>query len=550
MWHVKRSFAGSVNQFVFHGLPYSGDNGNTTWPVFTTFDYQYSAMHGPHEPAWDFYKDQLDFVARNNFVWQSGIPRMDLAFWQKISVYPGHIQTRTYQPDDLERIGYSYEYLSPDNFNLQSAVVRDGILAPDAQAFKALVVRANDSLTTEGVAKLGDFADAGLSIIFSGGLPSSYLGTSSAADLQKASQTLQRLKSLSNVHVTSSYSGLASTITSLGILPATRLSTNASWFTYWRSEPEVNTDYVYVYNDAPYSPPGEGSSEGSIEFQSTGFPYEFDAWLGTQTPILTYSRSNTSTTIPFRLAGNQSTIVAFLPASRDPSLSYSTHLASISEGILSVKAVQQNGSVMLQSGPGSSNHSYTNALGQSGTVPPCASTSFILTNWSLTVEHWDPPSNLYDIQAGSTKFNTTHTLVDIVPWSSIPGLQSVSGRGYYSTSFLWPPSGSLSLSLSGAYLDFGSVYHTLRVTLNGEALPPLDVSAAKVDVKDYLKNGTNRLEAVVATPLGNVLSTIWGKLETSGTGPAAVSQPAPQTAQYGLRAPVRVNPYTEVVVLA
>ena len=25
LWHAKRSFAGSINQFVFHGLPYSGD---------------------------------------------------------------------------------------------------------------------------------------------------------------------------------------------------------------------------------------------------------------------------------------------------------------------------------------------------------------------------------------------------------------------------------------------------------------------------------------------------------------------------------------------
>ena len=36
MWKVKRSYAGALNQFVFHGYPYSGQYGNTTWPVFTT----------------------------------------------------------------------------------------------------------------------------------------------------------------------------------------------------------------------------------------------------------------------------------------------------------------------------------------------------------------------------------------------------------------------------------------------------------------------------------------------------------------------------------
>lgn len=28
LWRVKRSYAGSVNQFVFHGLPYSGEVSN------------------------------------------------------------------------------------------------------------------------------------------------------------------------------------------------------------------------------------------------------------------------------------------------------------------------------------------------------------------------------------------------------------------------------------------------------------------------------------------------------------------------------------------
>jgi hypothetical protein len=62
-------------------------------------------MHGPHEPAWDFYRDQIDFVARNNFILQSGTPKRDIAFWQKVTTYPGHITTRTYQPTDLETAG-------------------------------------------------------------------------------------------------------------------------------------------------------------------------------------------------------------------------------------------------------------------------------------------------------------------------------------------------------------------------------------------------------------------------------------------------------------
>ena len=31
LWHVKRSYAGSINQFVFHGFPYSGNVSSATW---------------------------------------------------------------------------------------------------------------------------------------------------------------------------------------------------------------------------------------------------------------------------------------------------------------------------------------------------------------------------------------------------------------------------------------------------------------------------------------------------------------------------------------
>lgn len=68
-------------------------------------------------------------------------------------------------------LGYTYQYLSPDNFQLPNAVVKDNVLAPDAQAFKALVVRGNDTVTPQGIDQLLNLAHAGLPIVFSGGVP-------------------------------------------------------------------------------------------------------------------------------------------------------------------------------------------------------------------------------------------------------------------------------------------------------------------------------------------------------------------------------------------
>ncbi|KAF2113084.1 hypothetical protein BDV96DRAFT_150975 [Lophiotrema nucula] len=549
LWKVKRSYAASVNQFVFHGFPYSGQYGNTTWPSWSSFNYQYSEQHGPHQPAWEFYREQFDFIARNNWVFQTGIPRMDIAIWQKITIYPGHVQLRTYAPTDLEEAGYSYEYLSPDNFDLPAAKVANGVLAPDAQAFKAMVVRGNDSLTLDGVTKLSEFAKAGLPIIFAGGVPSQVLGTLAPTVLRQVQRDLSALTQLPNVHTTSSYL-VADTIASLGIKPLTKILADRLWNTYWRSDVSTDTDYVFVYNDAMYSESGTGASEGTVEFQSAKIPYEYNAWTGETRPIITYNVTNTSTIVPLRLAGNQSTIIAFVPSGKNDSQSIC--LRDISCGVLD--AAVENGNTVLKVGSAAN---YTTSSGVTKTVPAPPITSFTLTNWTLVVEHWAPPADLYDYASGAVKHNTTHQLPSLVPWSSIEGLQNVSGRGYYSTTFTWPPSsyqaGTNSSNLS-AFIDFGTVYHTLQASLNGHRLPPLDVTHPVVDLKPYLIPGVNLLEAVVATPLGNVLRPIWNQLMSSGEGPGSADAGpsngfvAPPVGRYGLVAEVRVVPYVSVVV--
>jgi alpha-L-rhamnosidase len=464
-------------------------------------------MHGPRQPAWDFYSDSLDFIARNSFIFQSGIPKMDIVLYQYVTTFPNIV--RNYQPTDLEESGYAYEYLSPNNFNLAEAYVSGGVLARNAQGFKALVVRANDSMTVPGVQKIVEYAHAGLPVLFSGGIPT-YLASYNESGIAYINQTLNSLKSLSNVHVVP-YEGLADTIASFGITPLTRVDANSTWYTYWRQTDDYN--YVFVYNDAVSNTTrglGNGYSKGSVEFASTGTPYALDAWTGREVPILNYTQTSNSTTIPLHLAGNQSVIVAFALSSSN----YTTL---------------------------SSNSSYSLSDPSQFYPPATAGTPIGLTNWSLIVEHWDPPSNLSKmLPSDIVKYNTTHRLLDgLLPWNEISGgnLQNTSGRGYYSTNFTWSRSPS-----SGAIIDFGAIYHTIRATVNGFALPPLDTAWAKADISDYVVPGENKVEAVVATTLLNVLRPLWNQLQSSGNGTG--SNVSYQPAQgYGLISPVKVIPY-------
>lgn len=448
--------------------------------------------------------------------------------------------------------GYTYQYVSPDNLELPTATVRDKVLASDAQAFKAMVVRANDSLTIPGVKKLVQYAHAGLPIVFSGGIPQSYLGTNQEAAFLAAQRSLNQTATLKNVHVTDTYEGLASTLSEIGIKPAASITTTGSWYTQQRSDPTTGVVYYYVYNDAMTYPQGQGASNGTIIFNSVGTPYQLDAWIGEQRPVLTYTQSKTTTTIPIHLAGNQSTIFAFYPNSPNESDRTAVHLIYHSDAIIGATRLD-NGSIALKVGQSSEAPSYTLSNDKSEVLSPVAITPIILNNWTLVAEHWDPPSDLLDIEGGAAKHNTTHILPNLISWQQISGLQNVSGRGYYSANFEWPPKGSLDMSSGGpdgAIIDFGFIVHTLRVFINGHLLAPLDVTSPKTDITSLLVRGTNKVEAVAATPLGNILRTIWDQLQTSGeaaTDPSG-GGPAPPIVNYGLLKDVVLTPYQTFIV--
>lgn len=481
LWDITQSLAGGVNQFVLHGYPYSGTYPNTTWPGFTTFQYVFSEMHGRHQPGWDFYSDSMDFIARNQHIFQSGVPKVDVAFYNKLTTY-ATIET-LYTPTDLNKAGYTYEYISPDNFNLPEAYVGGNILAPERQASKAMVVRANDSLTVECVTKLAEYAYDGLTILFSGGVPS-YLVSFNFSGETYVNETLHSLLLLDHVHLVP-YEGLAASLSDLEILPKTQIDADSIWYTYWRRDDAHEVDYVFIYHDGLGWEAG-ACSTGTVRFACTGTPYIYSAWTGAQTPATNYTQTETATSMYFELAGNQSVIVAFHDRAR-------------------FEHSYGRGNTFRQPQQEAARH-------QPLTLGP----------WSLIVEHWDPPRNLYDVDTVAVKHNTTHQLCHLTAWLNIPGLENVSGRGYYNTTFEWSRPGTIHNnrpdSASGAIIDFGPIVHTIRVAINGHTLPPLDLTWARADISMYLVEGVNTVEAVVSTPLYNRLKPIAGKLRTFGQG--------------------------------
>ncbi|KAF7898807.1 hypothetical protein EAE99_012363 [Botrytis elliptica] len=195
---VKQAYSAGNNQMVIHGATYSYQYPNTTWPGFAPFGYLFSEPHSRHQPGWTYgYSDILNFISRNNFILQSGAPKRDVVFWSK-KTREGEIITPVYNYNDLVNAGYGYEYLSPGNFKLPQAMVRDRVFAPDGPAYKLLIVRSTEVLTTDGVESLAKYAAQGLPIVISGGIPNQIASSKGLSDAQ---QKLQSLAALSNVHL-------------------------------------------------------------------------------------------------------------------------------------------------------------------------------------------------------------------------------------------------------------------------------------------------------------------------------------------------------------
>lgn len=432
-------------------------------------------------------------------------------------------------------LGYTYEYLSPDNFALPEAYVSNGVFAPNRQAFKALVVQSSESLTIAGVAKLVEYAQNGLPLIFFGGLPSNYSGYNPKA-ANSAAASLEKLRSLKNVHIVSGGS-LAATLQSLNISPRTSVSSNGTWYTYWRHDDATSTDYVYVYNDAPGLSFEQGFTVGNISLETAGVPFLYDAWTGDVTTMSTYQQSSTHITIPLQLAANQSIIIAFHQGSQS-----GLHAQNTADGIVSVEA---NGNYLaILRSYDEQTRSIKLSNGKSATLKPMANAAFTLGNWTLVVESWTPPTDIYNIAAGPQRTNSSYQLSTLISWNEVSSnLANVSGIGYYSTSFSWPPATNAGDSVSGAIIDLGSISHTARVTVNGQILPPVDLAWAKHDIGSLLKQGENTVEVIVSTTLGNVLRNYWDEIETSGKLATATMPAVPDEAAYGLLSPVKIVPY-------
>ncbi|KAL3468836.1 hypothetical protein BJX99DRAFT_268992 [Aspergillus californicus] len=545
LYSIASAVAGGVNQFVLHGQSYTGNYYETTWPGYTAFSYSFSELYSDKQPSWDHgMPEVLEYIARVQYIQRQGIPRTDVAIYSKTSATDPSFGT-IYQSDDLLNGGWSWSYLSPDNFALPHATVQDGVFGPDGPRYKALVLTRGSNLTLAGVRQIQKYAASGLPVIFSG-LPGVY----AAGESNQTTSTAAALKTLAtseNVH-NATEGGVAEKLEELGLSPNVRVRTNGTWWTTWREDLLNDMDYAFIFCDAHSS-----SGEITVGPQANGkTPYFFNAWTGERSPVFTYTEDDSGLTIPLSMQGNQTIILAFSPPLthiKAPRM----HAIRTPSSVIGHSQGADSWTVQVASQRNGSSKSIILSNGRKTTLPSATSiaSAFKLRNWDLVAEHWEAPANFSDAETIAQKSNTTHKLPALISWSEIPALQNVSGLGFYSTTFQWPPNNTDTRTADGAYIYFPSILHSIQVSINGQRLPPMDLTNAKADIGPYLQEGENEVLAVVPTTMWNYIRSILSDIRDQGRLPGLLTVgggAVPPISENGLVGEVSVVPYVNVVV--
>jgi len=557
---MHRSFAGGITRLIYHVFPYR-DEPQAKWPGYHRFgSYGFSNAWGRRNPFWIDAPLFNDYLARNQQVLTQGDAKTDVAIYLQNYLYPPPPSVpggfRMWRDTKLQEAGFTRDYVNPTLLSLPNATVRDGHLAVDGPAYKALVIDgdiqpASDPLKTamplEVARKILGYAQSGLPIIIVGAAPDSTPGDRPADD-PKLQALIRQLRSLKNVHSVMHESDVPSILVAIGIRPSLEPDQWSSFLSVRRYDASTRTDYYYIYNQEAVSPPGEpynlfnahqiAPAERQVTLEGHGQPYLMDAWSGKVTPVMLYSSDGDHIRMKVRMASDDAAIIAiagtptrfgFSPPSLHVVSTDGDSAIALDSNIIGLRT-SRGGSIRFQMSDG--------RTGTTNAVPFLPAIDLTSERWQLTVEDWQP-ENPYDTTFGvsatrTTRKSVTLALQGVKPWSEIPALAAASGIGTYTVQFELPRYWSAEY---GATLSLGKIVDTFSVVVNG-----IDINANEIsgdcDLGATLHAGLNSMTVRVATTLNNRLRQLGGAEDKK-----RVLQ------DYGLSGPVKITPYRIIPLL-
>jgi hypothetical protein len=526
--HINQNLATGVNLVVFHGFPNRKGSsllqyfvGTAGWPGWSPF-VPVTGIGEPwdsRQPTWDDQTRINRYLGRMQTVLREGALKSDVAIFRQTT----GMGSVMWDDQTMARAGYTYGFLSAPL--VESASVGGGRLAPDGPAYSALVLDNQTALPLATAQRILADARAGLTVVIVGAKPSQVPGAGDDAALQGVIADL-----IADPHViqVADQAAVPAALRAAGLRPAAEPASPSPLITLRRST--ADTDYYYVFN-ASTTP-----TNATLALTGEGSPYALDAWTGAITRVARFTRSAGRVNVDVSLPATDATVIAISRKALDGG---STANVSATGTTADMVVPRGDGLAVRASAPGS----YTTTLSDGRTATTAIAdvpAPITLPDWTLDVESWGP---------GAAQDTDTKTALDPIAlsangagklpaWTSIPGLESVSGIGTYTTTVQLPAAWTGG---HGAYLDLGSVFDTFTVKVNGASLPALDqMNPSRIDVGSYLHAGANTIEVREATTLRNKVLTVAGQAGGSGT----------TRQDYGLIGPVRLVPYGEAGAFA
>ncbi|KAJ0270470.1 hypothetical protein COL940_011644 [Colletotrichum noveboracense] len=496
------SFAAGVNNVVLHGYAYSGPYPGTTWPGYTPFQYEYSDMWGPRQPAWRHLNDLMTYSARNSMIMRQGIPKVDLSFYY--FEVPFKFGASVYNKSDLNEFGHTFEYLGPSNLVSDHTQVVDGILAPEGPGYRALIIYNQSQITPNASSALVCFAQSGLPIYIVGTLPNVTIGINGQ---EEVSSSMDELLGYDSVRFLTTEAFSPSLLIADGVLPRanTHGNSNASkLYTFWTSDTSSQSDYVYLYNTGE-----DGTFDISLSARPNTAPFILDAWTGKRAALSVYQSTSTGITTSVGLKARQ-TLILELSVSTEDNLFVIEHSPNV-ESIHSSSS--KNLDIWLH---GSDEAWLKLSNGTQITLPPAASPAravIILSPWHLVVNSYGPSADNDTLEGEITTIDVGQ-LDSLRPWTNISCIEHLSGVGTYSASFEWVVDDQAAVTI-----NFGTVLNTLRAWVNGKQLAPVDPTDPVADISSFIITGNNTLKVEVTTTLFNSVKANVDRVFSIGLGP-------------------------------
>lgn len=526
-------FAAGVNQAMIHGFPYA-DAPGVTWPGFAAFSPYYNGAigfgeaWGPRTPQWQHMPAVAAYLARTQLVLQTGTPRYDVVFLRQKGWTSTGIGAFWATNDGIP-LGWTHSFATPALLDLPRATVRDGRLAPDGPAYKAMIIGTDQfrgqvaTIAVEAARRVLELGRAGLPIVllrdWSDPRPVGLPG--SDAEVAEIRQLVAEITALPTTRTAATDADVPVALAQLGVTPDVDHE-RSTVMTVRRVLGDVDLYYVANARHAENRRLTRVTQDVWLTTTSRrAVPVVLDAWTGETRPVGLWERRGDQVRVRVDLAPGQSTVIAFAA----PQSAEAADLHAVATSALDVR--KEPGKLVLRA---TSAGEQTATLGDGRTVRTVVDRvrqPVVPSRWRLEVEDWQPGATPTE----TVKPVRTLELTTLVPWSQVPELQDVSGIGRYTTEV---DLGRDWDDRDGAWLELGEVTDTFRVTVNGVAVGGCDPLVPTVDLGGLLRRGTNTIVVEVASTLLNRLRTVT---------PAVYG--VAQRQAYGLLGPVRIVPYVD-----